>query len=935
MNVTLSPTPSPTSQPCFGVRGRAFTVLFLLWAAGCGSQSEHLVASANQYFSHGDYNAAAIQLKNALQQKPRDPEARYLLGICHLRLYDFPSAEKELRRASELGYSPDKAIAPLARALVNQGKLEPLITEFGSTQLSDPKAEAELQTQLGSAYLELKRIKEAQRSFALALEVRPDDPSALVGQAKILAATGNAKGAMQEVDELLVKWPQQPDALTFKASLALAQGQKGEAVRYMKQVVQLQPGNPIVAFSLVSLLFQLGELDEATRQIESIRKSSPNDARTTYLDAMLAFKQGKFVTARQLALQVLKVAPDNLPSLMLAGAASYELDAQQQAQEYLQKVLERSPRALYVRKVLIDSYLRTGDTKAASSLIEQSRKEAPNDADLLVLAAQVAVANGDLDAAARLYKQAEREAPSSSQAAIGLGEVELARGNAREAIQILESASAADNQRTQSDTMLAIYYAARGETDRALGWTNSIEKKQPHNPLPPTLRGSIHLRNKAYPAARVQFERALVLQSDFIPALEGIAQVDVEEKNPEAARKRFEQELNKAPGNEELILSYMRFLRGSGAQLSEVVDFLRRTVKSQPGALRARSALILLYLELGDTAQAKTAAQEGLVVSPESRDLLALTGRAQLAAREPNAAVATYEKLASLEPRAVAPLLMLADAHIANRDRQKAITVVRQALELQPDFQQLQARLIPLYVAEGQTREALALAREMQRQRPRQAIGYRMEADVLLKLHEDDDAERVLETGLKMTSSWILVPPFHKVLSRLGRQAEADAFVKKWIESNPKDVNVRGYVAERAMVGGNYERAAFLFKEILSIEPKSGFALNNLAWVAGQIHDPRALEYAEQANQLTPNTPPVMDTLGWLLVEKGETARGLELLQKAVELAPQQDDIRLHLAKGLLQTNQKDAARKELEYLDSHLDQSQAKAEVEALLRQL
>ena len=41
------------------------------------------------------------------------------------------------------------------------------------------------------------------------------------------------------------------------------------------------------------------------------------------------------------------------------------------------------------------------------------------------------------------------------------------------------------------------------------------------------------------------------------------------------------------------------------------------------------------------------------------------------------------------------------------------------------------------------------------------------------------------------------------------------------------------------------------------------------------------------------------------------------------------------LAKGLIQTNQNDAARKELEYLENHLDDVQAKAEVDVLLREL
>ena len=109
--------------------------------------------------------------------------------------------------------------------------------------------------------------------------------------------------------------------------------------------------------------------------------------------------------------------------------------------------------------------------------------------------------------------------------------------------------------------------------------------------------------------------------------------------------------------------------------------------------------------------------------------------------------------------------------------------------------------------------------------------------------------------------------------------------------------------------------------------------LNNLAWTAGQIKDPRAIEYAEKAYKLAPNQPAVLDTLGVLLVEKGDKARGIELLQKASKLAPTSPSIRLNLAKALISTGQKDAAKKELEELAKLGDKFKSQAEVEQLMK--
>ena len=47
----------------------------------CGGDSpEKLIASGKEYLAKNDGKAAVIQLKNAIQQNPNLPEARFLLG---------------------------------------------------------------------------------------------------------------------------------------------------------------------------------------------------------------------------------------------------------------------------------------------------------------------------------------------------------------------------------------------------------------------------------------------------------------------------------------------------------------------------------------------------------------------------------------------------------------------------------------------------------------------------------------------------------------------------------------------------------------------------------------------------------------------------------------------------------------------------------------
>ncbi|UMR32048.1 tetratricopeptide repeat protein [Massilia sp. MB5] len=114
--------------------------------------------------------------------------------------------------------------------------------------------------------------------------------------------------------------------------------------------------------------------------------------------------------------------------------------------------------------------------------------------------------------------------------------------------------------------------------------------------------------------------------------------------------------------------------------------------------------------------------------------------------------------------------------------------------------------------------------------------------------------------------------------------------------------------------------------------------LNNLAWVYQQMKDPRALSVAEQAYKLQSSHPSVVDTLGWLLIEQGNTTRGIELLRKAIAGVPDEraaGELRYHLAYGLHKSGDKAGARKELEKLLASGAQFPQLEEARSLLKQL
>jgi putative PEP-CTERM system TPR-repeat lipoprotein len=269
------------------------------------------------------------------------------------------------------------------------------------------------------------------------------------------------------------------------------------------------------------------------------------------------------------------------------------------------------------------------------------------------------------------------------------------------------------------------------------------------------------------------------------------------------------------------------------------------------------------------------------------------------------------------------------------KDYDGAAQALRKALALQPERLDVHRDAIAILLAAGKPEEALADARALQKARPKEAVGYMFEGEVLATQKKFAEAAKAYAEALKRQSLPVLVARQHSLLEAAGKPAEGEAIAARWLRENPKDTVVRLYLAERDLGRKDYKAAAKAYRELLALQPESPVVLNNLAWALSQLKDPSALDYAEKAHGLAPNSAAVADTLGWILVERGDTKRGVEILAKAAADAPKAVEIRLHYAKALVKAGDKAAAKRELESTLQAAGQHPLRAEAEELLKQL
>ncbi len=152
---------------------------------------------------------------------------------------------------------------------------------------------------------------------------------------------------------------------------------------------------------------------------------------------------------------------------------------------------------------------------------------------------------------------------------------------------------------------------------------------------------------------------------------------------------------------------------------------------------------------------------------------------------------------------------------------------------------------------------------------------------------------------------------------------------------HPDDLDARRVLASGYGSAGDTESAIVEHEKLLAERPDDVAVLNNLALLYQKSDDPRAITYAEKAHALLPGHPGMIDTLGWILVQRGEVERGLKLLFEAATLVPNVPDVRYHLAVALTEMGLAKEGRREVEAALRSGMHFGGKNEAEALLTRL
>jgi putative PEP-CTERM system TPR-repeat lipoprotein len=900
----------------------------------CGDEKpENYLASAKQSLEKNDKKSAIIQIKNALQIDPNLSEARFLLGKALLNTDEPAAAEVELEKARALKYPDDLVVPALAKALLLQGKSKRVVEDFSKIELASSAAKVELQLSLSSAFFEQGMTDAGQLALDAALVADPENIDALIMSVRRQAAKNNIQGALASIDKVISKSPSNPDALKLKGDLLLnASNDPNAALDFYEKSILAKPGYLPGYMGAITLLLQQEKMDAATQKLEAMKAALPNNPQVKYFETQLAYQKKDFKAAREFSQQLLKMAPGYARGLQLAGAIEFQMNSMLQAEIYLTKALTASPELAFSRRMLAVIYLRTGQISKAIAILEPALNKEPVDSSLYSVAGEAYMQNGDVKKSVEYFARASKTDPKSAAKKTSLALAHMAAGEGDMAFVELRDISSSDKG-VSADMALIGQYLRKKDYDKALAAISVMEKKIPENPIPSNLRGKILLLQGNTAAARQSFEGSLKLNPSYFPAVASLATMDISENKLDEALKRFNTILAKDPKNMQALLALAEIRKVGGASKEEVSKLVADAIAANPSEVAPRVLLVDFHLANKDVKTALSVAQNAITALPESPELLDAFGRAQQASGDINQAIATFTKLAALQPLSPQPLMRLAKVNLEAKNKEAAAQNLAKALELKPDLLYAQQALAFLDTSSERYQNAISTARTIQRQRPKETIGYFLEGDIFAEQKKWDEAIAAYRLSLKQTPLLGGAVKIHITMLASGDKQEADKFSTTWLKEHPKDAGFMSYMADNALTKKDYSTAEKYYATVVQLQSNNPLAYNNLAWVSGQLKKDVAVGFAEKANSLSPNQPSFMDTLAMLLADKGNYAKAIEIENKALSIQPGNSVIKLNLAKIYVKSGDKQKAKPILEELKKMGKDFSAQDEVDAALK--
>lgn len=909
----------------------AFALLAGLWCIS--SLASASAEKARAFLDSGDLRSATIELKNALQENPSDATARLLLARLYLRVGNGAAAEKEIRRAIDLGADSAQWRLDFVEALIAQAKYDEAVQRLDAATDLPPEDKVRVLILRGAAALGQNKPDEARVRYQEALVLDPNSEKAGEGLLRVVLKEGDQGAAIKATDEFLQRFPNNTDALLIRAEYYRAGGENEAALALFDRVLTKEPQSLVARLGRATALIGVKNIEDARKELDKADQIQKDLPMTNYLRGVIEFQSKNWKKAAEDLEHVLAAVPGHLQSQLLLGIIRYSEGELETADEYLSNVIKATPENLQARKVLAAARIKMRDPVRAIEVLEPVAQD--GDPQTMALLGSAYMLKGDLERGQDWLNRAVEKAPDVAALRTQLALTLLAGGQTGKAINELQSAVDLGQDILQADVLLVLAHLKNKEFDQALDASKRLEERRADSPIPYNLTGLAYMAKGDLPSARERFEKALKVDPAFVTAEINLARIDVADKDLDAAQRRYEHILqsNSKHLGALLGLAALAELRNDPNALAAALE---RAKDANPTATQPGLLLTRFYITRGDFLKALAVANELASRFPKDEPVLQMLARAQTLGGEVPNAIRSFDQLLQANPDDAQLNYLAGGARWKGQDHLGAQKAFRRALELKPDFVDAQVALAAVSLDAGDPDSAMQVAKELQKSYPNAAVGYRIEGGVYTAKRDHKSATAAYKQAFAREKTSAAARQLAEALSQSGDAPGAVTVLQAWAKDNPKDMDAQAMLGLFLQQVGRSQDAIAVYEEVVTKSSnKNPLLLNNLAWLYHKQGDARSQRVAKEAFDLAPNRPEIADTYGWILYNAGQKSEGLSILQQAYLAFPTQSEIGYHVAVALDSLGRKDEAIGVLRKVLRDNPSSEQAANASALLKKL
>jgi tetratricopeptide (TPR) repeat protein len=693
-------------------------------------------------------------------------------------------------------------------------------------------------------------------------------------------------------------------------------------------------------------LYRMDRIPEAFSSFQKAAEADDSNGMAHLRMGEMFLSAGAPDRAREQATLVLNRMARNNEALALLGAAWAAADNPAMAKQAYERVLAADPKRITVAVALADIYNREEDVTRAREILKQASISQPGSALPWLATARLEEQEGNGTAAEEAYRRAV-VAEDTPETNLRLAQFLQRAARIAEAEQVLRRV---DAQRHDHPTYLGDFQLGAGHAGSALEQYRAVLEtttlQLPRLSLWQRLRNSARRVNltsvrgsdQASVAARVieaeivaasghsGTERTSTLnairkhldefRSALDPATTAVLETEMAlaDNNLAIARLFAASAIDLAPNS--AASHYVAGLvdAAAGNEDSAQTEW-QAALDNDPRYSPARLAIAEQAIERHDGEQADVNSREVVRDDPGNFRALIVFSRALILQGKPTAAAVMAHRAAVLDPSSVEPYLLMGEVALKLDRVPEALLNFERAVVAHPDSEEAMEGLLSVY---RRGRVSYVALQKMEKAGTEAPVSSTL-LEIAGRLYADHgwytDAIRAMGKAIavdpKRATAARILAQLQLSTGDLSRANDAAAHA-----GGNSEILLAAY---RAQESGDWQKAISTYERALREGDQSGVAANNLAWLYAEhfMQLDRALEFAGAAAKLSPNNPAVLDTLGFVMLQRREYSSAVKILETAARLAssttpPLQREvtaqIRKHLSDAYFSSGQTEAA---------------------------